>query len=236
MLEEIKPQIVSLEVNNNIPNWAINYSKNAQVITNKIKENITKINKIKNENNKLAIDKQELIIQNNFLWTDGENLENSVKQIINKVFPNWIKLSSVDQEDLLFQSGNNIFIFEIKGTVKFINEGFVTQLMKYFHEIEEKYPKPEFNLFPVLFINSQKDINPKERNFEYNNAIKDRITKYKISVITSNRLYNLLQQKKYEQLIIKDIKTTGIHDEKINIENDKNLIISENEQKLITTS
>ncbi len=228
LLEEIKPQIVSLlEANSNVPNWLINYSKDAQKITIKIQQNIIKINNLNADNSRLANDKQELIIQNNFLSTDGDVLEDSIEKIIKKVFPNWIKLNTVDQEDLLFQSGNDIFIFEIKGTVKFINEGYVTQLMKYFPAIEEKYPEPEFNLFPVLFINSQKNIDPKERDFEYNKGIKNRITKYNISVITSTRLYNLLQQKNYEQLIMKDIKTTGIHDEKI---------ISENKQELIETS
>lgn len=237
LLSHIKPQIISLlQMETDIPLWAINYSNSAQKNEIKINENIVRINKLNFEIEQLKISSDKLVSENDFLWLDGNALETSIEKIINKIFPNWIKLEPADQEDLLFQHGNDIFIFEIKGTVKFINEKFITQLMKYFHEIEEKYPESEYNLFPILFINSQKNIDPKERNFEYNKALETKISKYKISVITSTRLYNLLQQKNYEQLIMKDIKTTGIHDEKIIFEEDKNLLISENEQELIETS
>lgn len=215
ILDLIWPQILDLINSADIPEWGINYSKEALGLTTQISENLKVINDLNSKNENLEQSIKYILNSNSYLWQKNSNLEQIFKTTVKKLFPNWNEQVIVDQEDALYKDEkNNIYIFEIKGTSNFINEKYVTQLAKFIPDIEERYSN--CNIYPILFINSQNHIDPKERKFDYNPEIIKRLKRFKISVITSTRFYNLISKKNMEQLI-EEFKSYGIHDEKIEI-------------------
>lgn len=194
------------------PLWSENIKKIIEINKNieKLKKGLNKKKIVLEELNKTK--KQELL-NYEYLWSDGKNLEKHIIDILKKNINKIKELEKKDNEDFVFTNNDkDRYILEIKGTKKTILEKHISQLVKFMATYNNSNNN-NYKNYAVLIINNFKDLDINKRELEYNENILQRINNenFSISIITTKKIFNLLENNKKNELI-NLFKKNGIHD------------------------
>ena len=179
------------------PEWINNIKFfNDEQLSQEKSENIKKIEKLEEENEKLDKQLEKNLEYKSILYTNSDELVKVVLEILDEILEyDSSGFKDEKKEDFLIKKEDVTFVGEIKGLSSAVKNENVSQLevhiQRYFDKIQEE--EKEENVKGLLIINHQRNKPLKERQKVHQNQI-DLATKYGVLIIETSTLLKIYEK------------------------------------------